>query len=243
MSELPFRLQCVAVAGATGLVGQALVTRLLAHPARPDVVALVRPRQQYPHGFPLDHPRLHRLPFDAGGPTALCDPPRAGGVDAYVSALGSTLAKAGSPAALRAVDHHGVIAGARWALAQGAHTLAVVSSINANPRSRLFYPRMKADMERELAGLGAPRTLIAQPSLLTGARHERRPLEDLLGALAPLLDPLLVGRLRPFRTIAGAAVAAGLVQLLDTAPAGLSRVRSDTLADLASAAARATGAP
>jgi uncharacterized protein YbjT (DUF2867 family) len=68
-------------------------------------------------------------------------------------------------------------------------------------------------MERDVAAVGFDAVHIVRPSLLLGARAERRPAERLAQKLSPLLSPLFVGRLRKYRPIAAADVAAALRQL------------------------------
>ena len=59
---------------------------------------------------------------------------------------------------------------ARAARAAGASRLAVVSALGANTRSRVFYNRVKGEMQEAVAALGFEAVLIAQPSLLLGDR-------------------------------------------------------------------------
>jgi uncharacterized protein YbjT (DUF2867 family) len=89
--------------------------------------------------------------------------------DAYI-ALGTTIKAAGSEAAFRRVDFDFVVNTARAARAAGATRLAVVSALGANARSRVFYNRVKGEMQAAIAQLGFESVLIAQPSLLMGDR-------------------------------------------------------------------------
>ena len=89
--------------------------------------------------------------------------------DVYI-ALGTTIKTAGSEAAFRAVDFDAVVAVARAGRAAGATRLAVVSALGADSTSRVFYNRVKGDMEAAIAGLGYDSVAIAQPSLLMGDR-------------------------------------------------------------------------
>lgn len=105
-----------------------------------------------------------------------------------VCALGTTRAKAGSAAAFRAVDHDAVLAFARAAKAAGVTHFILVSSVGANPRSGLLYPRTKGEVEAALTGMAFTRLDILQPGLLIGPRAERRPVERLLQWAAPVMD-------------------------------------------------------
>ncbi|WP_197041898.1 Rossmann-fold NAD(P)-binding domain-containing protein [Sandarakinorhabdus oryzae] len=125
-----------------------------------------------------------------------------------VCALGTTRAKAGSDAAFRAVDHDAVLAFARAAKAAGVTHFILVSSVGANPRSSLLYPRTKGEVEVALTAMGFSSLDILQPGLLIGPRAERRPVERFLQWAAPVMDPFLprdVGSL-PAEAVAGAIV-------------------------------------
>jgi uncharacterized protein YbjT (DUF2867 family) len=89
--------------------------------------------------------------------------------DVYV-ALGTTIKVAGSRAAFRQVDFDFVVDTARAARAAGATRLAVVSAMGADARSRVFYNRVKGEMEAAIAQLGYESVVIARPSLLLGDR-------------------------------------------------------------------------
>src|SRR5690606_8438631 len=111
------------------------------------------------------HPRLrlHVLDFTAA---ELRVPP----ADDVCIALGTTIKAAGSQAAFRRVDFDAVVNTARAARAAGATRLAVVSALGADARSRVFYNRVKGEMQQAVQALGYDAVVIAQPSLLVGDR-------------------------------------------------------------------------
>jgi uncharacterized protein YbjT (DUF2867 family) len=126
-----------------------------------------------------------------------------------VCALGTTRAKAGSAAAFRAVDHDAVLAFARAAQQAGVTHFILVSSVGANPKSGLLYPRTKGEVEAALKRMAFPRLDILQPGLLIGPRAERRPVERFLQWAAPVMDlalPRELGSL-PAGMVAGAIIA------------------------------------
>lgn len=85
-------------------------------------------------------------------------------------ALGTTIKVAGSQAAFRAVDFEANLAVARAARAQGATKSGVVSAMGADPRSSIFYNRVKGELEEALGSLGFSTLVIARPSFLSGDR-------------------------------------------------------------------------
>src|SRR4051812_2532198 len=153
----------VLLAGASGLIGRALLDTLLS-PGRTEHIAVLARR-------PLagEHARDPRVSVRIGDLATLAA--GATGVrDVYI-ALGTTIKVAGSEAAFRAVDFDLVVAVARAARSAGARRLAVVSALGADARSRVFYNRVKGEAEEALAALGYESLVIAQPSLLIGDRE------------------------------------------------------------------------
>lgn len=193
----------VMLLGATGLVGGHVLPMLLADPRCRAVVAPTR------RPLALAHARLENpvLAFDAL-PAA---PPWAQ-VDAAICALGSTIAQAGSREAFHRIDHNYPLAFARLALAQGARAYVLNSAAGANPRSSVFYSRVKGELERDLRALGFPSLTLVRPGLIGGDRTEVRRGErfalTVLGALAPMLPR--AWRINPAPVIAAALVEAAL---------------------------------
>ncbi|MDQ3136962.1 MAG: NAD(P)H-binding protein [Gemmatimonadota bacterium] len=153
------------VAGATGLVGQALVRQLSADSTWREVRALVRrapaPELARPNVVPVqvDYPRLDPPPPWATADHVFC-------------ALGTTVRQAGSAAAFRQVDFDFPVALARATLARGARHFLLVSALGAAPDSRVLYNRVKGEVEAAIAALGFRPVTIARPSLLLGPRRE-----------------------------------------------------------------------
>lgn len=149
------------LAGATGLVGRALLPLLEQSEAYSLVHVLVRRAVSGIEAHP-------KLTFQTVDFAHLPQPfPK---VDDVYIALGTTIKVAGSEAAFRQVDFDFVVNTARAARAAGAHRLALVSALGADPNSRVFYNRVKGDMQASVAGLGYESITIAQPSLLMGDR-------------------------------------------------------------------------
>jgi uncharacterized protein YbjT (DUF2867 family) len=137
-----------------------------------------------------------------------------------ISALGTTIRAAGSQAAFRAVDYVAVMAFARAAQAAGVTHFIVITAVGADAGSRVFYSRVKGEVERDLAALGFARLDIVQPGLIIGPRAERRPVEAFFQWLAPVLNPLLLGRLDEYGGIAADAVAAAIAALTKAGGSG-----------------------
>jgi len=149
------------LAGATGLVGRALLSMLLAGEQYRSVHVLLR---RAPPDIKADAKlKVHQVDF-AQLPAQLPT------VEDVFIALGTTIKVAGSEAVFRQVDFDFVVNTARAARGAGATRLAVVSALGANPKSRVFYNRVKGEMQAAIAQLGYESVVIAQPSLLLGDR-------------------------------------------------------------------------
>lgn len=192
------------LAGATGLVGNRLLQKLLQAPDYTQVLALTR--------RPLDigHAKLKVLIADFDNLASVTAQMRA---DDAFCCLGTTQAKAGGRAGLERVDFDMVLAFARAAREAGASRFFVVSSIGSTLNAPSFYSRTKARMQAAIAEIDFATIQIVQPSLLLGAREESRPLEAAGQRLMPLISPLLRGALARYRPISADTVADALLQL------------------------------
>jgi uncharacterized protein YbjT (DUF2867 family) len=214
------------LAGTTGLIGGRLLTRLLAHPQYDRVAVWVRrPVSLQIHKFSQVVVDFERLADYAGQFDAQ---------DVYV-ALGTTIQKAGSQEAFRKVDFDYPLALARIAKERGAQRFLLVSALGADARSRVFYNRVKGEVEEGIAGLRIEQTWFFRPSLLVGPREQVRPGERAANAIGKAIAPFLIGGLRKYRPIAADAVAAAMVYAA-THDVAAGVVESDQIARLAALA-------
>ncbi|AGE27576.1 MULTISPECIES: oxidoreductase [Pseudomonas] len=168
--------QHILLAGASGLTGEHLLDRLLNEPTVSRVLAPSRkPLAEHPH---LENP--------VGEPAQVL-PQLSGQVDIAFCCLGTTIKKAGSEAAFRAVDLDMVVAFAKRARELGARHLIVISAIGADPKSSVFYNRVKGEMEQAVRAQDWPQLTLVRPSLLLGDRLEPRLAEQLAGPLSRLI--------------------------------------------------------
>jgi uncharacterized protein YbjT (DUF2867 family) len=208
------------LAGATGLVGRELAAELARNAEYGEVHALVR--REVSDLSTLPKFVSHVVSFDALPALPAVD-------DVYV-ALGTTIKVAGSQAAFRRVDHDYVVAVARYAREGGARRLGVVSALGADAQSRVFYNRVKGEMQAAVCALGYESVVIAQPSLLLGAREAiGQPARSGELWARRLLEPvsgLVPGKVRPVRA---SAVAAALIRAVLAAPPGVSFLENRAL--------------
>lgn len=189
--------------GATGLVGGELLRLLLADRAVGRVVALARRPVTPPRGTSPEQLRkldariveLQRL--DAAADAF-------NGVEQIYCALGTTIRQAGSQERFRQIDHDVPLAAARLGVQLGARHFLLVSALGADPASRIFYNRVKGEVERDIAALGYRSVTVVRPSLLLGERSEFRLGEE----MAKRIRWLIPGKWSP---VHAADVAAALV--------------------------------
>lgn len=191
------------IAGASGLVGGCLLRQILGAPEYERVVAVGRRR------LDIARPKLEQVTVDFAAMDKVtadlrCD-------DAYCC-LGTTMKEAGSRENFRAVDHAAVLAFAWAARRNGARRFFVVSSLGADPHSRVFYNRVKGETEEALKVLGFQTLAIFRPSLLLGARRKTRVGEKIGAAVMWLAEPLLLGPLRQYRAIEAEVVARAMAR-------------------------------
>jgi uncharacterized protein YbjT (DUF2867 family) len=151
-------------------------------------------------------------------------------VDEAFCCLGTTIKKAGSQEAFRAVDHDAVLAFAKAAKQAGTRSFLVVTALGADTRSRVFYNRVKGEVQEALKGVGFESLVILQPSLLLGERAESRPGERAAIVASRVLAPLL----RPLasRPIEAHTVARAMLALAREAPQGVKVAPSGELQEL-----------
>ncbi len=215
----------MTVLGGTGLVGDHLVRLLAGDPEVREVLAPVRRVVRRWDDLPTVHPLL--VDFDDLVATA---PEWVG--DQLFLCLGTTMKKAGSREAFRAVDLEYTVDAARLAARGGARDAFLVSSAGADPGARTFYLRVKGEAEEAVAALPFRSVHLLRPSLLTGDRTEFRPAEQLGALVGSLLAPLMVGPLRRHRPIPAATVARAMVALAADPGEGRHVHESDALAEL-----------
>ena len=213
---MPDASKSVLLAGATGLVGRECLRLLLPSSDFGRIVVVARralsPDVRSPkletHIIDFDHLNEHDALF---------------GVDALICALGTTIRDAGSRTRFRTVDFEYPLAFAKLGLANGCKHFLLVSSLGANARSRVFYNRVKGELEDAVRALGFHRVTIVRPSLLLGPRSQLRLGEEVAKRVTRWLGPMVP---KAFRPVEARAVAATLVRHAQDTAAGVRIVES-----------------
>ena len=153
------------IAGSTGLIGSQLLTRLLASPRYSHVIALSR------RALSVNHSKLKVIITDFQGLESHSKDLVA---DDVFCCLGTTKAKAGSKEAFYEVDFFYPVKLAHLTHRNEARQFLIVTALGADKRSKIFYNRVKGEVEEAIESVGFESLHIFRPSLLLGDRQEKR---------------------------------------------------------------------
>lgn len=177
-----------AILGATGLVGGELLQMLLEDELYDEVLVFSR------KSTGIKHPKMVEkigdlLDDDFFGDAIIAD-------DIFC-AIGTTQSKTPDLAVYRNVDFGIPVRVAALGLKGGVKRFVVISSMGANAQSRIFYPRIKGQMESALQKMQIKRLRIVRPAMLKGHRSEFRFGETIGQKLLSAAGKLLPARYRP----------------------------------------------
>ena len=194
------------VFGGTGLVGRALIDELQGSDIYDEVKVFIRSKAGLSEAAKI---KVFVVDFDqpdsfSGNIT---------GDDIFIS-LGTTIKKAGSVRKMEQIDRDLPVSLASSARANGVKRIAVVSSIGADKNSSNYYLRIKGEMEQGIMDLDFATIAIVRPSLILGARNERRIAEQAGKAVMKILGLFLVGKFRKYRGIEGRDIAKAMLSIL-----------------------------
>lgn len=189
------------IVGASGLIGSSLLTELLHHAEYDEVLVVVRKE------LPLTRKKLVQLVVDFNKLDQF-----AAAITGHVlfCCLGTTKSKTPDVAEYRRIDHDYPLQLAQIAKTNGVKQCHLVSAIGANKKSAAFYLKLKGELEEDLQKTGMETLHIYQPSMLYGDRKEQRAFEKIFIAFFKVIDPLMVGGLRKYRSISATSVASAM---------------------------------
>lgn len=191
------------VIGATGATGKDLVNLLLKDDSFESVDVFVR------RGMDQESPKLnvHVIDFDR-----MDDWKNRLSGDVLFSCLGTTIKNAGSQDKQWKVDYTYQLEAARAARLNGVSKYVLVSAIGANPKSKVFYTKMKGCLDQEVRKLGFPGCFILRPPSLVRKGSDRFGETASVAFLKGLNRIGLLRSLRPMDTEELAAAMIGLAK-------------------------------
>ena len=192
------------VVGATGLVGSDLVKLLVEDEFYSKVKLLVR------HAPEMTSPKLEVIIDDFQNLDRLGKKLQA---DHVYCCLGTTMKKAGSKDKFYQVDFHYPLEIAKASQQEGAVQFFLVSAMGADVKSKIFYNRVKGEIEVAVSSIPFQGVNIFRPSLLLGDRKEKRLGEGIAKWISHLVSFLMVGSLKKYKAIEAKEVASGMLKI------------------------------
>lgn len=192
------------LAGATGLIGRHCLQCLLDEPSYTRVTVIVR------KPLTLTHDKLIQHVIDFDELELLGEALTA---DDVFCCLGTTIKKAGTQQAFYKVDFSYPVKLAALTQHCGAQQFLLVTALGADAHSRIFYNRVKGEVEEAIQKILFSGLHIFRPSLLLGMRNEKRIGEMIGSVLMSGLKYAMAGPLRRYRPIQASDVAKAMVRV------------------------------
>jgi uncharacterized protein YbjT (DUF2867 family) len=197
------------VIGATGLVGDLILKEVLNDNDFSEVKIFVR------KATGIINPKLKEIVSPMNDIVSLSSEIKG---DVLFNAMGTTLKKAGSKVEQQRIDRDLPVAFARVASGNGVKLMLNVSSVGANMNSG-FYLKTKAEMENGTGEFFPGRVFNFRPGLLAGDRKEFRFFEKISTGVMKVIDPVLTGSSKKYRSMPVDKLAKAMVGLSKN-PAG-----------------------
>ena len=210
------------ILGATGLTGSLLLGKLLADPTYSSIKLFSR------RECGIDSPKIREYVGDLFQLDKYKEDFKA---DEVFCCIGTTSAKTSDRDIYKAIDFGIPVSASILARENKIPTFIVMSSLGANPRSKVFYSRTKGEMEEAVIAQNITHTYILRPSLILGKRNEKRFGESAGAILLKMAKVFLHGRIRKYRAIEARCIAEAMIQLARTLP-DMRIVPSDIIQEL-----------
>lgn len=213
----------VLLIGATGLVGQECLKLLRDDSFYSRVVALTRK----PVSDDLKNEKVENPVIDFDRMDNFKDYFK---VDQVICTLGTTIGKAGSKENFHKVDFSYPYESAKLALSCGTEHYLLVSALGADEHSRVFYNRVKGELELALRKLGFRSLSIFRPSLLLGKRKEFRLGEEVGKVVSNIFSFAVPPKYKP---VEATDVAKAILKIAKNDLPGIRIIESDSIRSIA----------
>lgn len=148
--------------------------------------------------------------------------------DEVFCCIGTTNDKTPNKELYKKIDYGIPVNAAKLCEANEINTFIVISALGANSKSSVFYNRTKGEMEDAILKISIEKTHILQPSLIGGDREEKRVGEWWAKQFFTVLNPLLFGSLKKYKSIEPTVIAKCMLWLANH-PYEQNRVSSDEI--------------
>lgn len=192
------------ILGATGLTGSLLLNYLLNDDDYEKIKIFGR------NSIGITHPKVDETLVDL---FKLEDYKNQFNADVVYCCIGTTKAKTPDKAIYQKIDKGIPIKAANLAQANEVPRFIVISSMGANPKSKLFYSRTKGEMEEAILKTSIPNKYILRPSLIKGKREDERLGEKVAGLVMDFVKPVMLGDLKKYTPISAEAIVKAMIYL------------------------------
>ena len=208
------------ILGATGLTGSHLLELLLQDPSYESIKIFTRKK------LPIIHPKIEEYVVDL---LKLSEHASKFSANVVFCCIGTTKAKTPNKEFYRAIDYGIPVEAAKLCKQNSINSFIVISAIGANPNSKVFYNRLKGEMERDVLAQKINHTQLLQPSLIVGNRNEKRAGEDISKQFMKIFGFLIPAR---YKMIEAENVAQAMLHLASN-PANKIIVPSEKIKEIA----------
>ena len=209
--------------GATGLTGGILLQKLLNDPRYGQIILFSRTSVKIKnskieeHLVDLFQLEKYKEQFNA---------------DQVFCCIGTTKSNTPNKETYRKIDYGIPVTAAKLCKENGISTFAVISALGANPDSGMFYNKIKGEMQRDVLAQKIKNTYFFQPSLIAGDREEKRFLENLAKQAMKILNYVLIGPLKKYRSIHPETIARAMI-IVSNKVYERSMIESDEIKEIA----------
>ena len=202
----------VVLVGATGLIGNALLHELIQEPKVSEIRIFVRRKID---GLPE---KVKQIITDFSDFSTLKEQVHG---DVIYCCVGTTRKKTPDLTDYRNIDFGINIGMAKLAKENGISTVHLISAMGASTTARIFYSKLKGEIEEALKELHFTNCYIYQPSMLIGARTESRRMEFIAQKLMLLFEGLRLLPKNEYHSIRAESIAKSIVKTLEKEVEGI----------------------
>jgi len=149
--------------------------------------------------------------------------------DEVYCCIGTTKAKTPNNRVYRKIDYGIPFAAAKLCKENNINTFIIISAMGANPGSKVFYNKIKGEVERDVLKENIQNTYILQPGLIGGSRNENRLGESIAKFFFKILNPIIP---KNYRSISPETIAKAMVVLANRGHSK-KRIENQTIKEIA----------
>ncbi|MCR9183126.1 MAG: NAD(P)H-binding protein [Flavobacteriaceae bacterium] len=149
--------------------------------------------------------------------------------DEVYCCIGTTKSKTPNNSVYKKIDYGIPFAAAKLCKENKIDTFIIISAMGANPESKVFYNKIKGEMERDVLKQNIQNTYILQPGLIGGNRDEKRLGESIAKFFFKILNPIIP---KNYRTINPETIAKAMV-IIANQGFSKTRIENQTIKEIA----------